>query len=405
MAPVLFPPQPGGDKGRSSHWCCCFRYRQRSRRQVREVALAVAAISISIFEGDSHGEQETVGSFGDSSSFGQAAEVDALRLEVQNAWRDAGGRCLASRSSSANVGSTSGTAGWSVHGSDAAMAPGCKANLLLPALRLVYGGPEESGAILDVGAYVGGWTAEVLSVFGNLESRKYAKEFGTDDGRCGGSRAKASVSVYCFEPAKKNYERLSDRAKRSAWQLEGFQLMRAGVTNVTGKANVFASVDAIDPEASLFPREGVPSIVEKSVTLDLLLKKSVKEGRAFLIRVAVNGHEHQALRGAKKSLKNGLVRFVLFEVSPLAAGAGNDLGGTVRMLWKVGYACFALLPRPVPLSGPFWRVAAEASAAGEGPEWFHVFCGKLEDFGLRRVLRSLDPEGRDILPQPAISGA
>eukprot|EP00959_Pyramimonas_sp_CCMP1952_P412020 8634159-Pyramimonas_sp.AAC.1 len=62
-------------------------------------------------------------------------------------------------------------------------------------------------------------------------------------------RPEVSVSVFCFEPAQKNYDRLNDRAKRSGWQLEGFSVMRAGVSNVTGKAELWAATGRVDPDA------------------------------------------------------------------------------------------------------------------------------------------------------------
>jgi len=110
-----------------------------------------------------------------------------------------------------------------------------------------------------------------------------------------------------------------------------------------------------------------------------------------LLRLAVNGHEHGALVGARKSLKNHLVRFVQFEVSPLWERAGYHLRDTVGLLWKAKYACFAMLPHPIPLSGSFWQELVD------GPAWFQVFCGVLGDSGLRQVIRTLDVDGLDYL--------
>merc|ERR1712108_31955 len=114
--------------------------------------------------------------------------------------------------------------------------------------------------------------------------------------------------------------------------------MRAGVANSTGKASIWAVAGGPDERASLSPREGAVESTEKMVTIDLLLKKSVVKGKAFMVRLAVNGHEHRVLLGAKKSLKNGLVRFVQFEVSPLWKDAGYELEDSVKLLWKNRYA-------------------------------------------------------------------
>ncbi|CAK0793303.1 unnamed protein product [Prorocentrum cordatum] len=178
--------------------------------------------------------------------------------------------------------------------------------------------------------------------------------------------------------------------------------MRAGVSNVTGKAELWAATGRVDPDASLWPRDGVPSTVEKVVTLDLLMKKSVSEGRAFIAHIAVNGHEHAVLLGAKKSLKKKLIRFLIFEVSEYWEPAGHNLGASVQLLWNKGYACFALLPQPVPLSGPF---LSEALSVGDGgPVWFNVLCARIDDQGLRRVLLALDPEAPDFFGQYAGPG-
>lgn len=272
----------------------------------------------------------------------------------------------------------------------------CSGGLLLAALRLLYESPAVSGAILDVGAHVGRWAAEVLSTFGRLEYKKYAKEFGAAGDPCPPPEGH-SLALYCFEPAKANFERLQDRGKRSGWQLEGFNLVRAAVSNATGKTSIWAHPSQVDPAASLLPRDDIqPSehkAETKAVTMDLFVKKSLKEERAFLARFTVNGYEAVALAGAKKSLKQRKLRFLLFEVSPLWEAAGQSLGKAVRSLWKLGYMCFALLPEPVPLSGPFWKKDMEAS----GPEWFHSFCGAVEDPGLRRVLSAVAPASHDWL--------
>eukprot|EP00929_Paragymnodinium_shiwhaense_P044931 TRINITY_DN23020_c0_g1_i1.p1 TRINITY_DN23020_c0_g1~~TRINITY_DN23020_c0_g1_i1.p1 ORF type:complete len:351 (-),score=59.14 TRINITY_DN23020_c0_g1_i1:17-1069(-) len=326
-----------------------------------------------------------------STGFGALlqGDIEAALPGVVEAWKSAGDVCLASRA----PGSTGVDSG--------AIALGCQADLLLPALKFVYQGKEESGAILDVGAHVGRWAAEVLTTFGKLESRKYTKEFGQEDVRCPSLPPGGSVMLYSFEPAAKNYERLTDRGKRSGWQLEGFSVMKAAVSNASGKVQLFASPGEVDASASLAPRDGISPATEKAVTLDLVLKKSIQGGKAFLIRVAVNGHEHQAVAGAKKSLKAGIVRFLLFEQSALSpAGSEDRLKETTSMLWKLGYACFALLPQPVPLSGVFWQATA-GSTEHAGPQWFFVLCGRLDDPGLKRVLQILEPSAADFLRTPA----
>jgi len=236
----------------------------------------------------------------------------------------------------------------------------------------------------------------VLTIFGRLEYKKYAKEFGTVGDPCPVSEGHG-VSVYCIEPLKANFERLKDRAKRSAWQLADVQFMRAGLANTSRKRSVWARPDEVDPTASLSPRPGLLGVEEKMVTVDTLVKKSVASRRVFLLRLSLNGHEHGALRGATKSFKLGLVRFVLFEVSPEWDAARYRPSEAIALLWKVGYACFALLPRPVPVSGPFWQDDVLVA----GPARFHVFCGALGDPGLRRVTQILDPAAQDYFGRSA----
>jgi len=334
---------------------------------IAAVALASAVSSVGVAKGLGFGSLS-------------ADEVSALLPEIRMDLANASGRCAAARATGKDK----------FRGPVAMDAPSCQTDQLLPALKFVYDRPVESGAFLDVGAHTGHWTAEVLTTFGRLEYRKFAKEFPNEEDRCPSPEGH-TVTVYCFEPLQANFDRLKDRAKRSAWQLEDVQLMRAAVANVTGKVQVWAAPGRPDPEASLSPTDGVHATTEKAVTIDLIVKKSLSVGKAFLLRLSTNGHERGALMGAKKSLKQRLVRFVLFDVSPLWESAGHRLRDAVSLLWRLGYACFALLPRPAPLSGPFWQ----QEAVDAGPAWFSVFCGVLEDPGLRRVLRILDPDAPD----------
>merc|ERR1719506_2949459 len=99
------------------------------------------------------------------------------------------------------------------------------------------------------------------------------------------------LSSFVSSLSKMAFERLRDRAKRSAWQLEGFNLVRAAVANKTGKVSIWADPKVVDPKASLMVRHGMQASEEKAVTLDLFIKKSVLQAKAFLARIALNGHE------------------------------------------------------------------------------------------------------------------
>lgn len=255
---------------------------------------------------------------------------------------------------------------------------------VLAALRRVYVSPKENGVILDLGAGAGHGTAEVLAVFGRLEQKKYSKEYDTADSSC--TRGlEPSVSIFCIEVHRPNLERLQDRAKRSAWLLEEVKFMQAAASNATGKVQVWASARAVDMQAALTPRDGFMALAEKAVTVDLLLKKSVPLKKAFVLLLSVNGHEHQALLGSQKSLKKQLARFIVFE-------GGYELAESVALLWKLRYACFALLAKLVPLSGDFWD--PDAVVAGLK---FRVFCARKDDAGLRVVLSAMYPDGPNYL--------
>lgn len=200
-------------------------------------------------------------------------------------------------------------------------ASACLTERLWPALRLAYKSVNESGVFIDVGAHVGHWTAKVLSQFGDLEYRKYAKEFGAEGDQCSPGE-NSSVLIYCLEPAPKNAERLGDRAKRAGWQMEGFKLMRAAVSNESAKVDFWAKEGAVDPEASFAPRADTPSMEAKTVTLDLLLRKSVTGSRAFLVKLSMNGYEHQAIQGAKHAIKKDWIKLFLMQVTPKWQEAG-----------------------------------------------------------------------------------
>ena len=67
-------------------------------------------------------------------------------------------------------------------------------------------------------------------------------------------------------------------------------------------------------------------------------------------------------------------RLRLIEVFvPLWEAAGFRMSETVSFLWKLGYACFALLPEGgfVPVSGPFWP--------GEDEKRKGSFCAHFSD--------------------------
>jgi len=255
---------------------------------------------------------------------------------------------------------------------------------VLSALRRVYVGPKENGVILDVGAGAGHGTAEVLAVFGRLEQKKYSKEYDVSESSCT-KGLEPSVSIFCVEVHRPNLERLQDRAKRSAWLLEEVKFMQAAASNATGKVQLWASARTVDMQATLTPRDGFTPLTEKAVSVDLLLKKSVPLQKAFVLLLSVNGHEHRALVGSQKSLKKQLVRFVIFE-------GGSGLADSVALLWKLRYACFALLGNLVPLSGDFWDPDTVVDSLR-----FQVFCARKDDAGLKLVLRTMYPDSPNYL--------
>jgi FkbM family methyltransferase len=146
----------------------------------------------------------------------------------------------------------------------------------------------ETLTVFDVGANVGNYAQAVLDT---LESR---------------------VELHCFEPTRLAHERLRDRfGSRSRVVINS-----VGLSSNEQTSEIFAQAPG-SSRSSLYAErfESKNELTNESIRLTTLDRycedRSIK--RIHLLKMDVEGHELEALKGASSMLSNGAVEWIQFE--------------------------------------------------------------------------------------------
>jgi FkbM family methyltransferase len=206
----------------------------------------------------------------------------------------------------------------------------------MPVVEAIFRLVDPSEIFLDVGANIGYMAAAAM--------------------------AAGAKQVISFEPSPAIYPRLARNAQR--WnQIPAFngriQVLQKGIHSESGVFTLFVPRSSNnDGLATLEAREedDYDAVIVPTVTLDEVIQQL--SGNVGTVKIDIEGHELQALNGAKQSLSRGGVRDILYEDFQ---GASSEVS---KLLYSYGYSIFGL---QTSVTGPVLRqsLALEGHRKGD----------------------------------------
>ena len=225
--------------------------------------------------------------------------------------------------------------------------------------------PFAMTTVFDVGAYKGYWSLEALAI---LSPRQ----------------------LYAFEPVPRSFTRLEKNLAGHA----NVNLFNLAVSNAQGEMTI--AFNREKPTRSGFHArtrqyKGLEQV--KVAVVDIVrFCKEHDVGMIDLIKIDVEGHEHQVITGLEPLLATAQVRAIQFEFSPL--GTVYDVG-----LWQIyetlsahGYVAGKIFP-----DGVAFGAAAGPEDEMPGPNYF---AARRDDLALLRATaapRRMTPDWFDAL--------
>ena len=160
-----------------------------------------------------------------------------------------------------------------------------------------------------------------------------------DAGACSGQwaskaiEANPNIDLYCLEPLRGNFDQLCSHPHLSRAKCFQFAL---------GSGNQMLDMD---PETQSMHRVNSkqPEQVEQ-ITLDNFLKDALIENVDFL-KLDVEGHEIDVLKGATHALSQGRIKRVQFEYGPDWIFARTQLRDAFQVFHAHGFVIHHILPR------------------------------------------------------------
>jgi len=158
------------------------------------------------------------------------------------------------------------------------------------------------------------------------------------------SNVQANLSIHSFEPNPKTFERLYERFGGQP----NVKLTNAGLGSLDGKMTLYDPGNHGSAIASLynrkafenFPSQDQPIPIEVDlITIDSYIKNNnIKQ--VNYMKIDVEGHELEALKGAKESFEAGIVNAGQFEMGDTFRDAGITIEDFVSWFDTVGYSIF-----------------------------------------------------------------
>jgi FkbM family methyltransferase len=192
-------------------------------------------------------------------------------------------------------------------------------------IQLAWGLPVE----LDLTAYVGGdiWNVGVFdrivpeAILRLLDRGEYAIDIGANIGQNTSAMALAAGPegmTVGFEPGPESWSLLTRNVEKwKDYDISPITLVRKGASDRAGTAFLYPANDLggfsleSDPAGPARPRrEGSTGVDIEVTTLDEFLPEDSEIG---LIKIDVEGHEFQVLKGARRLLEQKRIRDIVFE--------------------------------------------------------------------------------------------
>lgn len=179
---------------------------------------------------------------------------------------------------------------------------------------------KDKPIFLDVGANIGNYTNLLLNKYPNSE-------------------------IHLFEPHPKNFKKLEKREFGKKLFLNNL-----AVSEENGSIEIFDYRDNDGSTHASVYREVIVDIhkgeavsyqVGKTTLDDYLNKKKII--KVNLLKIDVEGHELQVLKGASKAINNGNIKIVHFEFNEMNIESGTFLKDIINMLENFNF--YRLLPK------------------------------------------------------------
>ena len=171
--------------------------------------------------------------------------------------------------------------------------------------------------VFDVGANVGDWAALALGINSDL-------------------------NIHCFEPSVATYQTLQSRGLTGTLVLNNL-----GLGSIQGDRTLHVFSDGAGTN-SVYRREGINAVQSKTeqirlTTLDAYCQQA-KVDQIDLLKLDVEGHELDVLKGAQAMLAKGQIKRIQFEYGGTYIDARILLKDLFDLLLPYGYKIYKIYP-------------------------------------------------------------
>jgi FkbM family methyltransferase len=171
--------------------------------------------------------------------------------------------------------------------------------------------------VFDVGANVGDWAALALGINSDL-------------------------NIHCFEPSVATYQILKSRGLTGTLVLNNL-----GLGSIQGDRTLYVFADGAGTN-SVYHREGINAVQSKTeqislTTLDAYCQQA-KVDQIDLLKLDVEGHELDVLKGSQSMLAQGQIKRIQFEYGGTYIDARILLKDLFDLLLPYGYKFYKIYP-------------------------------------------------------------
>jgi FkbM family methyltransferase len=192
--------------------------------------------------------------------------------------------------------------------------------------RLVSTTSDKETVFLDVGANIGKYSLHANQILGSFAVQKF--------------------KIYSFEPASSTFTKLKARTKEHP----NIFIQNMGLSSESNSLKLFvpdnASSWASVSNRSVFDDKDVKEENCQFLTLDEFLEKE-KIDNISMLKIDVEGHEADVLKGGRKALQKGMIDFIQFEYGGAYLDSGSSLWQIYSALENYNYVIGKLTTKGV----------------------------------------------------------